>query len=108
MDANLCFLTKYFGLQNYIRYIILAQLIRKLDLKERSFVLISDRICANFRNCSFLTYFRLLRTIFVSYYIRSQDGDRMMEIIQIGSDKGENDNAVIPSEGWDNGNYLWQ
>ena len=25
-----------------------------------------------------------------------------MEIIQIGSDKGENDNAVIPSEGWDN------
>ena len=32
----------------------------------------------------------------------------MMEIIQIGSDKGENDNAVIPSEGWDNGNYLWQ
>ena len=33
---------------------------------------------------------------------------RLMEIIQIGSDKGENDNAVIPSEGWDNGNYLWQ
>ena len=28
---------------------------------------------------------------------------RLMEIIQIGSDKGENDNAVIPSEGWDNG-----
>ena len=27
---------------------------------------------------------------------------RLMEIIQIGSDKGENDNAVIPSEGWDN------
>ena len=25
-----------------------------------------------------------------------------MEIIQIGSDKGKNDNAVIPSEGWDN------
>ena len=26
----------------------------------------------------------------------------IMEIIRIGSDKGENDNAVIPSEGWDN------
>ena len=25
-----------------------------------------------------------------------------MEIIQIGSDKGEYDNAVIPSFGWDN------
>ena len=27
---------------------------------------------------------------------------RLMEIIQIGSDKGENDNAVIRSEGSDN------
>ena len=29
-----------------------------------------------------------------------------MEIIEIGSGKGENDDAVIPSEGWDNGNYM--
>ena len=28
--------------------------------------------------------------------------DRRMEINKIGSDKGENDNAVIPSEDWDN------